>query len=288
LPEYVPPILVEALTQGGVLTLGLVVATAIAVVVARTVHPRYQFIARLAGAWAVAPLAVLLPVMLLRPNLLRGRYIIFVLPGWVILGALSIVVVMEVVSRALARLTGGTEPTGAALRGLLIRAATYSVGALAVAWVVATQVGTLTSIRTPGGHGEDIRPALVATNRSDYAQLPIVVSPPNNAVEVAAYARAEEHRLVGVHIQRDQPSIWPRSDPLSKRRQDLGQHSRVVLLLKGARTPECRWSRRRPPATYVSRCLPRPFHDRGYHVESAEADGRDWTFAVLTYRSPDQ
>ena len=32
----------------------------------------------------------------------------------------------------------------------------------------------------------------------------------------------------------------------------------------------------------VSRCLPKPFRDRGYQVELAEADGRGWTFVVMT------
>ena len=287
LPEYVPAVVVDALTTGGVLALGLGVGSALAVWVAWAVRPRYQFIARLAVAWAVVPLAVLYPLVLLRPNLLQGRYIMFVLPGWAILGGLSIVILMDLVGRALARLAGRTGPIDAPLRGLLITAATYGVGILAVAAVVTSQVDTLQGVRTPAGHGEDIRPALAAANRTEYARLPIVVSPPNNALEIAAYARAEEHRLSGAHVQRDQLSIWPKVDPPSRRRHDLRQHVRVVLLLKATRTGDCRWSPRRPPATYVSRCLPRPFQEKAYQVESAEAGGREWTFAVLTYHPPD-
>jgi uncharacterized membrane protein len=162
LPEYVPPVLVDTLTEGGVLALGLALASALAVCVARAVRPRYQFIARLAVAWAVVPLAVLYPVVLLRPNLFKGRYIMFVLPGWAILGGLGIVILMDLVGRALARLATRTGPNGATLRGLLITAATYGVGVLAVAAVVISQVDTLKDVRTPGGHGEDIRPALAA------------------------------------------------------------------------------------------------------------------------------
>ena len=287
LPAYVPPGLVDAFTEGGVLALGLGVGSALAVCVARSVRPRYQFIARLAVAWAVVPLAVLFPLVLLRPTLLRGRYIMFVLPGWAILGGLSIAILMDLAGRALARLGDRTGPEGAPLRGLLITAATYGVGVLAVAGVVAGQVDTLRGIRTPGGHGEDIRPALAAANRKEYARLPIVVSPPNNSLEIAAYARAEEHRLAGVHIQRDEPSIWPRVDPPTRRKHYLRQHVRVVLLLKAARTGDCRWSPRRPPAAYVSRCLPKTLRERAYQVESAEAGGREWTFAVLTYYPPD-
>ena len=74
------------------------------------------------------------------------------------------------------------------------------------------------AVRSPGGHGEDIRPALAAANRAEYAGLPIVVSPPNNSLEIAAYARAKEHRLAGVHIQRDQPTIWSTVDPYRERK----------------------------------------------------------------------
>jgi hypothetical protein len=286
LPAFVPPFLVDAVTEGGVLALGLGAAAVLAVCVARAVHPRYQFIARLAVAWAVVPLAVLFPLVLLRPNLLQVRYIVFVLPGWAILGGLCIVILMDLMGRALARLAGGTGSNGES-RGLLITAATYSVGVLAVAGVVASQVDTLKGIRTPGGHGEDIRPALAAASRKEYAQLPIVFSPPRNALEIAPYARAEEHRLSGVHLRRDQPSIWPVVDPPARRKHHLRQHDRVVLLLKAARTGDCRSSALHASATHVSRCLPEPFQERAYQVESAEAVGREWTFAVLTYQTPD-
>ncbi|HWH99219.1 MAG TPA: hypothetical protein VNT27_02725, partial [Propionibacteriaceae bacterium] len=108
-----------------------------------------------------------------------------------------------------------------------------------------------------------------------------------NALEIAAYARSDEHRLVGVHLQRDLPVIWPQMDPPSKRKQYLRQHERVVLLLKAASTGACQWSPRRSAATYVSRCLPSPLREMPYRVESAEAVGQEWTFAVLTYH-PDK
>jgi hypothetical protein len=151
---------------------------------------------------------------------------------------------------------------------------------------LASQLGTLRDFRTPAGHGEDIRPALAAANRTEYAGLPIVVTPPNNAPEIAAYARSVEQRLAGVHLQRDLPSIWPQVDPPSKRKQYLRQHARVVLLLKAPSKGECAWSPRRSPETYVSRCLPAPLREMPYQVESAEAAGREWTFAVLAYHPP--
>jgi hypothetical protein len=90
-----------------------------------------------------------------------------------------------------------------------------------------------------------------------------------------------------VHIQRDQPSIWATVDPYPTRKHDLRQYGRVVLLLKGTRTGDCRWRPRRAPVTYVSRCLPKPLQERTYRVESAEAGGSEWIFVVLTYHPPD-
>jgi hypothetical protein len=87
-----------------------------------------------------------------------------------------------------------------------------------------------------------------------------------------------------VHIQRDQPTIWSSVDPPARRKQYLRQHERVVVLLKGTRTEECRWSPQRSPATYVSRCLPNPLQDMEYR---AEPGGHEWTFAVLAYRPAD-
>jgi uncharacterized membrane protein len=72
------------------------------------------------------------------------------------------------------------------VRGSLVTAASYGVGVLAVAGFVASQVDTLAAIRSLGGHGEDIRPALAAANGAEYTGLPIVISPPNNSLEIAA------------------------------------------------------------------------------------------------------
>jgi hypothetical protein len=287
LSASVPAVLVDTLTVGGLLAVGVALASALAVAVARVVRPEYRHIARLAAAWAVVPLVVLYPVVLLWPNLLRSRYVLFVLPGWIILGGLGIGIVMDLVARAMARPGGWTGSTGAPLPGPLVRAAGYSVGVLVVAGLVASQLDTLQAIRTPAGHGEDIRPALAAANRSEYAGLPIVVSSPNNSLAIAAYARADEYRLAGVQVQRDQPSIWPRVDPPASRNQELRQYERVVLLLKGSRNGPCRWSARRSPTTHVTRCLPKHLERLGYQVESAEGGGRKWIFAVLDGHPPE-
>lgn len=71
-----------------------------------------------------------------------------------------------------------------------------------------------------------------------------MLSPPKDALQLGAYARADEHRLAGVHIQRDQPSIWSTLDPYPVRKQQLRRHDRVVLLVKANRTADCPWSPR--------------------------------------------
>ena len=281
LPAYVPPVVVDTLTVAGVLAVGLGVAGALAVGVVRAARRRYRFIARLAAAWAVVPLVVLFPLVLVRPNLLQARYTLFVLPGWAILGGLGIMILMDAVGRALAHL-GGRWGTGAPLRGSVVTAATYGIGVMVIVGVAASQVDSLREIRALGGHGEDIRPALAVASRTEGAQLPIIVSPPKDSLQFAAYARSHEHRLVGVNIQRDQPSIWSTLDPYPVRKHQLRQHERVGLLLKATRTGDCRWGTRRPSVRKVRRCLPRPFLNRGYHVELVAAGGRGWIFVVIT------
>jgi hypothetical protein len=68
-------------------------------------------------AWAVVPLVVMLPLVMLRPTLLRGRYLMFVVPAWAILGGLCIVIVMGLVRRGLARTADRAGSNGAPVRG---------------------------------------------------------------------------------------------------------------------------------------------------------------------------
>ena len=210
--------------------------------------------------------------------------VLFVLPGWAILGGLAIVILMDLLSRALARLARRAGPSKAP--GLLITATSYGVGVLVLVGFLASQFDTIRAVRTPAGHGEAFgrlwRPRTGRNTRS----CRLSFRRPTTA-QIAAYARSDEQRLVGVHLQRDLPTIWPQIDPPSKRRQYLRQHERVVLLLKGASTGACEWRPRRSAEIYVSRCLPSPLRDMPYQVEFAEAIGQEWTFAVLTYH-PDK
>jgi hypothetical protein len=230
----------------------------------------YRFIARVAMAWALVPLLVLFPVLVVRPNLLMSRYLVFVLPGWAILTGLGVVTVADLVRR-------WSGPN------LLVRTAAGSlVTVLLLTVMLLNQTETLTGVRALDGHSEDIRPALALADRPEYASLPLVVGTPHRATEISAYHRADEARLLGQRVPRDLVSIWPTNDELAARRQSRG-HLRVVVLV---RTPLPRSKCPRGSLKkYVLYCMPAWLRQEGYRVETAEKASYRWTFAVLVRTS---
>jgi hypothetical protein len=211
----------------------------------------YGRVARIAAAWAIVPILVLLPVIFARPNLLIGRYLIFVLPGWAILAGLGAVTVAQLVrfvltgtirgaARGGAYVVGGVRglqpdagrvarpvegavgdaPTGPATsrrRHPLVASGAGGLAAiLLLGWLGVTQVETLRKVRDPAGHSEDIRASLAAALGPEYAHLPIVISSLYSSLEIAAYHPGAEKRLVGQHIPRQGPSIWPAANPAPK------------------------------------------------------------------------
>jgi hypothetical protein len=258
------------LTGGPVLGIGVVLILA-AIGLPQVLFRRYSFVARLAAAWALVPPLVLLPVVATRPNLVIGRYLIFVIPGWAILAGLGVVTVVQVAHR----LSG---------RNAVVRAVSGSLTSTAVLTaMIFTQVGTLNAVRTPGGHSEDIRPALASADRPEYATLPIVMTSLFSSLELSAYHRADEHRLVGQSVQRDQASVWPIEEPDMP--DQAGRHRQVVLLLRAPSPARCRERSPGPTLDYVRRCMPKWLKEKGYRVESAHEAGHRWTFAVLTRRA---
>ncbi len=65
----------------------------------RVFSDRYGFVARLALCWAALPPLVLLPAVFIRPNLLIGRYLLFVVPAWALLAGLGVATIAEVTRR---------------------------------------------------------------------------------------------------------------------------------------------------------------------------------------------
>jgi hypothetical protein len=234
----------------------------------------YRFIARLAAAWAFVPLGVLVLAVLVKPNLLFGRYVLYVIPAWAILGGLGIITLMDLARRAIARLPIRSAPA----------LATVVAAALAVALVAGTAADeswTQAVIRTAGGHGEDIRPALATAKRPEYAALPIVVSSQLGASEISAYDRSLEHRLALLKAQRTEATIWPKVKSSSARGLVLRDHTRLILLLRSRGIPGCTMTVPIAPAAQINRCMSATLRKYGYRVVRVEPSGRGWAFAIV-------
>ena len=229
----------------------------------RVISQEYGFVARLAAAWAIVPPLVLLPAVLTRPNLLIGRYLMFVVPAWAVLGGLGVVSAIELIRRV----TGHRTPAVVVAAGLL-------------AGAVVSQVPWMEQVREPGGHGEDLRPGLAAAEALENARLPIYVTTQLGAIEVGAYDRAAEGRLIDLHIQRDLTSIWPTADPPPVRAAELRTAPTLLLLMRAAHQPGCDTTAPEPDAAVVARCLPPALQHRKYQVISFQRSPA-WTFALL-------
>jgi mannosyltransferase len=231
---------------------------------------RYGALSRLAGCWAVVPLLLFLPVVALRPGLLQVRYLLFVLPGWALLAGIGLATVMDAVARVW-RL--GAAPLVAAGAGVVL-----------VAAVLSQQQHGLRAVRSPAGHGEDVRPGLALAASPPYAGLPIALTLGNSALEVAVYAPRDVPRLYGLEVQRTRASIWPTRTPAAQRERQLAPADRVVVLArKGSLPGDCPADPRAALAPQLAGCLPKqllPAHF-GYRVVSAAPGGLNWTFVVL-------
>jgi hypothetical protein len=236
----------------------------------RVTSPAYRFVARIAAAWALVPPAVLLPAVMVRPNLLLGRYLMFVVPAWAVLGGLGVATVFELLTR-LARFRTVAGLLTVALLG-------------AAVW---TQIPALVQVRWPGGHGEDIRPALAAANSSQYLHLPMYVFGRYGAVEIGAYDRRYERRMIGMLEQRTLRSIWPAADPVAVRSQQLRLAPELVLLMRtSSAKANCTDVTMERTSKDVVRCMPAPLRSRHYRVLSFRREGRNWTFALLRRPTP--
>jgi mannosyltransferase len=249
----------------------------------QTLSTRYRFVARLAVAWALVPLTLLVPAVMLRPNLLIGRYALFVVPGWAILGGLGAITVAQFVRRFLTWPVRGSGTLAAGAGPLA--AGLGTIAALAVLTTTTLiQLPGLKEVRGPAGHGaEDLRPALAAANQPDVAGLPIVVSSTLGSLEVAAYDRAAENRVLGIYVQRSLPIIWPQQAPSAVRAYTLRRQPAVVLLMRHASSePNCPWTEG-AAAEYVSQCMPPILRRLGFHVVRVDSRGSGWIFALLDH-----
>jgi len=182
---------------------------------------RYGDVTRVAATWAVVPILVLVPAMTMLPNLLLPRYLLFIVPGWAVLAGLGV----QAIAAAVQELTGSSpaarRPTGAA--------------AVTLGTLIAMGVGqwpALVAVRTPAGHGEDVRPALAQLDRRPYRALPIAVTSRYAAIELGAYAPALADRVINVRRQNDQADIWPETVAGPEIKQALLSAPAIVLLAR--------------------------------------------------------
>jgi mannosyltransferase len=267
---------------GPVLLLGLIGMS-------RVFSAEYRFVARLATSWAVVPPAALLPIIVAKPNLLIGRYVIVVIPAWAILAGLGVVTLADLfpamIRRLSPRLPQGLE------RGL----AAVLAGAVLVA-VVTIQWPALTKVRTAIGPGEDIRPALAAAERGDYSRLPLLVTSdlrvprfaladPLRVAELLAYDGERDHtlepRLANARARRNPKVLWPFGLSAAKIEQNLANEPRVVLLMRVVHNHRCA---QRPPANLklMTTCMPVVLWQMKYRVVETSPDaGPGWSLSVL-------
>jgi mannosyltransferase len=250
-----------------------------------------QFIARTALAWALVPPAVLIPAVIARPNLLIPRYLLFVVPAWAILAGLGVVTLMDAVRWVISRAVGaraGSTPSRRLLGGRIGIAVAW-VGAIALLTVTTmSQYAGMRDVRTPGGHGEDIRPALAMASTGLSADLPIVMSSRLSAVDIAAYSHPgfePQDRLIGIYTQQTMSDIWPTEAPSNVRSVVLRTKPQIVLLMRRFASdpnPICADTTARVTPDYVELCMPPQLRRLEYHVQYVDAQGRGWIFALMS------
>jgi hypothetical protein len=256
--------------------------------------PRNRFIARTALAWAVVPPAVLLLAVLARPNLLIPRYLLFVVPAWAILGGLGVVTLMDAVRWAVSRVIGATSrstpnsPRSLVLGGRIGTAIAW-VGAIALLTATTmSQYPGMRDVRTPGGHGEDIRPALAMASTGLSADLPIVMSSRLAAIDLPAYSHPgfePQDRLIGIYTQQTMSDIWPTAIPSNVRSVVLRTKPQIILMMRrfgNDPNPICADTTARVTPQYVELCMPAQLRRLEYHVQYVDARGRGWIFALMS------
>jgi len=245
---------------------------------------KYRFVARLAACWAIVPLLLLVAAISQKPNLLIGRYALFTIPAWAILAGLGIITIgqffRELVTATI-QLALGTTRIGNGRHFAAMIGAASAAGMVVV--VLITQLGSLQQMRGPGGHDEDIRPAIALADSPGYASLPIVVTSRLGAIGFVTYVPQDEYRLVGLNRQDTSPIIWLTADPTAAIRQQLVDRSSPIIVLVRASSarPGCNVNPN-PTAIYVQTCMNPVLQRLRYRAVNVKPAGRGWTFAVLT------
>jgi hypothetical protein len=273
----------------------------------RVFSHRYRFIARLALAWAAVPPLVLLPAVLMRPNLLIGRYLMFTVPGWAVLGGLGVATVIDVVRRLVrlglqhgdrwwpgwslnrvptSEVSAGQRWRRARARAFIGNAAALSAAVALVVGLVHVQQPSLRIIRTANGHGADPRPALADAREPQFARLPIIPSVRAVALQAGVYDPSAVPRLSGVWLQWSRTDIWPLYAPNGVRREIYRRLPRAIVLIQpDNRTPDCSHVGLLPQQ-FAYRCMPRFLQQVGFRVTDVRVHGRGLVFVVVERPAP--
>ncbi|GAB3257103.1 glycosyltransferase family 39 protein [Kineosporia babensis] len=265
-PRYVLYIFTRLFTENPTPLLGIGPVILLALIGLVQVRAgQYQFVARLAAGWALVPLVAMIPVLIVYPNLLLGRYVVFVLPAWAILAGLGVTFLADAVSRRVSQRQ--------------VVAATVAVALILGTAVL--QFESLNKIRQSAGHGEDIRPALEIAQRPEYRKLGIVVSTRFGSVMVGAYDREQEDRLVSQRMQRDQNVIWPAAVPQKEAGRSLRGKQRVILLQRARPEEGCSQVVQPVTPAEIEYCKPPLLKRLNFQVEQIVSAEGGWVFAVM-------
>ena len=265
-------LVVQLFTTSGSPLLGTGAVLLLALVgVAQVRSRRHAFLARLAICWTVTPIAGLVVAVVDHPNLMIGRYVLFLVPGAAILAGLGVVTVMDLVHATAARPAVG-------------RAGSVLTGAAAIALlfgVTLTQSATLTQMRAPWGHGNDPRPIMVTAARPENAHLPIVVSSDSLAIALMAYHPAQADRLITHRPQWNRRTIWALRVPPAQWGPALHGQDRVVVFLSSSARPGCQAIGTATTMATAENCLPSWVAESDYHVASIGPDSHGLAVVVV-------
>ena len=188
---------------------------------------RYRGLVRLAGLWALVPLALGVVAAILSPNLLQTRYWVPVTAPLAILAALGLLILGEAVVRLVSRQVRAEHPPRVAwLAGTVVFVVALSGYAVAV---LPVQV----AIRQEAGHAESVAPMLAELDRvlAKDRKAVILVSPRSSASILIAVRPELTKRNALVVVDRASSEVWPRNAPQRRIKKALDRIDEVTWVV---------------------------------------------------------
>jgi mannosyltransferase len=251
---------IEATPAVPVLVLGgfAVVAVALRLRVAR----RYRRLVLIGVIWAVVPMVLSIAAAAVRPPLLRTRYWMPVVVPLALLAAVGLLVVAELVWRALVARSAGRRT--AAVAAAVIVLAVVSVHAV-------LQVPRQLSIRAAGGHALSLQPALdnLDSLLSGEPDLPVTTTPYTRTTVTWAMRPSMIAGDVLWRLDQHGTEVWPVARDAADVAKRVEGHKTMI------------WIRARIAAASTTptpkpTLPPKALSDLGFTVVSAERHGSWW------------